>query len=183
MRKRYWHRLAYLSFLIAVFCIAGCKKHVAAAPRLLYRSNRPPHLRLPRRRSRCVRRRPRSIEASPRRSNGKQRMRRAYAFSPRLETSKCRARDLWLRHRRSPTPQRQPVREDLRPTLLGLPCVFPLQRLQPARNRAPKHAPAWTKCSGRMYKRSILILTRAKFVRIRCREWTRTRLGSRNIAV
>src|SRR6266516_3555896 len=30
MRKRYWHRLAYLSFLIAVFCIAGCKKHVAA---------------------------------------------------------------------------------------------------------------------------------------------------------
>ena len=32
MRKRYWHRLAYLSFLVAVFCIAGCKKNVAAAP-------------------------------------------------------------------------------------------------------------------------------------------------------
>ena len=32
MRKRYWHRLAYLSFLVVVFCIAGCKKNVAAAP-------------------------------------------------------------------------------------------------------------------------------------------------------
>src|SRR5216117_3935702 len=32
MRKRYWHRLAYLSFLVVVFGIAGCKKHVAAAP-------------------------------------------------------------------------------------------------------------------------------------------------------
>ena len=32
MRKRYWHRLAYLSLLVVVFGIAGCKKHVAAAP-------------------------------------------------------------------------------------------------------------------------------------------------------
>jgi len=32
MRKRYWHRLAYLSFFVVVFCIAGCKKNVAAAP-------------------------------------------------------------------------------------------------------------------------------------------------------
>ena len=32
MRKRYCHRLAYLSFLVVVFCIAGCKKNVAAAP-------------------------------------------------------------------------------------------------------------------------------------------------------
>jgi len=32
MRKRYWYRLACLSFLVAVLSIAGCKKNVAAAP-------------------------------------------------------------------------------------------------------------------------------------------------------
>src|SRR5262249_39078365 len=34
MRKRYWYRLACLSFLVAVLSLPGCKKNVAAAPQV-----------------------------------------------------------------------------------------------------------------------------------------------------